>query len=174
MKKLKKYKKILKHKDEELNSLCHYAMGESMVNDIGAMFQISDGSRRISFSSNAPRYPRVDSGHSQGLSNYLHGYGSKIPSYVSTPKQNPFAQPPYSATPNISQIQKSPCLTSSKIILETSQETNEQLPSDSQYYFAENISLLQGENLTEEKDNIKESAKAVDSVVKKFNFETEQ
>lgn len=55
-KKLKKYKKLLKHKEQELISISHFGMGESMVNDLGLMFKTGETSRPMSCSSNIPRF----------------------------------------------------------------------------------------------------------------------
>lgn len=54
-KKIKKYKKLLRNKDKELNSISQYGMGESMANDIGMIFQ-PDGSRPVSVNSNLARF----------------------------------------------------------------------------------------------------------------------
>ena len=66
VKKLKKYKKILKHKDQELNSVSNYAIGESLANDIGMMFYTGDSSRPVSSSSNLQRF------NSSNISKRMH------------------------------------------------------------------------------------------------------
>jgi hypothetical protein len=55
-KKLKKYKKLLKHKDQEIHSLSQYGINESVANDHGMVCNSEKSSRAVSCSSNRPQF----------------------------------------------------------------------------------------------------------------------
>ena len=52
MKKLKKYKRILKQKDQEINSLSQYNAAESVANDGNLLYPINESGRPMSCSVN--------------------------------------------------------------------------------------------------------------------------
>lgn len=65
LKKIKKYKKLLRYKDEELNSISQYAMGESLVNDINGIFNPGRAPRAVSCSSMGQRFAPYNTFNSQ-------------------------------------------------------------------------------------------------------------
>jgi hypothetical protein len=70
LKKIKKYKKLLRFKDEELNSISQYAMGESLVNDINGIFNPGKAPRAASCSSMGQRFTPYNTYISQSQMRY--------------------------------------------------------------------------------------------------------
>lgn len=73
IKKLRKYKKLLKHKDQEIHSLSQYGMSESIINDNAIIFNPIEKSRATSCASNMPRFTSYNSANPNALSNNQFG-----------------------------------------------------------------------------------------------------
>lgn len=69
IKKLRKYKKLLKHKDQEIHSLSQYGISESISNDNAIIFNPIERPRPMSWASNMPRFTPHSNANPNALAN---------------------------------------------------------------------------------------------------------